>query len=98
MLNEHAEHLDELKPELLAAFMSDITEVSRALKMITRAERVNMAVLGNQESHVHSHLLPRFPADEPLPHKAPWEDPRPRQKLTSVEEKKFVQELGTILC
>ncbi len=85
-LDRHFEQLDEVPKALLAEFMSDIQMTSKAIKCTTGAKRVNVAILGNLDSHVHAHLIPRKPDREPFPTKAPWEDPRPKDGLTSEEE------------
>lgn len=88
-LRDHYDRLEDV-PELTAqAFMKDIQKSSRLLREITGAERVNMAILGNSEAHVHAHLIPRWPARELKPGSSPWDDPRPRETL----EKNLKQDL-----
>jgi diadenosine tetraphosphate (Ap4A) HIT family hydrolase len=81
-LNQHAEQLDELEPELAAAFMQDIQTAGKAIREVTGAERVNLSILGNTVPHLHAHLIPRYPALEEKPGKSPWDDPRPKTELT----------------
>lgn len=83
-LNDHYDHLDEMPSHLLAAFMADVSEASKVLRWSLGADRVNVAVLGNQESHVHAHVIPRKSSD-PRPNHAPWQDPRPRTNLSLPE-------------
>lgn len=80
-LDEHHEDLPELPEQLLQAFLADLKDLSRALRKVTGASRLNFAVLGNAVPHVHWHVVPRHPSAEPEPERSPWEDPRPRAAL-----------------
>lgn len=91
VLREHYEHFDQLPPELATKFMSDVTQAVIAIRKTTGCARVNIAILGNSEPHVHAHLIPRYPSREEFPHDTPWKDPRPeavleeRVKVTLIE-------------
>lgn len=82
-LNEHRDHVDELSEVELTRFMCDIQTATRVLRADEDVVRVNIAILGNQESHVHAHVIPRRPEREPLPSNAPWQDLRPRAALAA---------------
>lgn len=85
-LDRHFDQLDEVPKFLLGEFMFDVQRVCKAIKHTTGAARVNVSILGNVETHVHAHLIPRKPLLEPFPDKAPWEDPRPKGELTAGQE------------
>ncbi len=51
--------LDESDAELLALH-ADMLRAARAVKAMTGAARINMALLANKAPHVHWHLVPRF--------------------------------------
>jgi len=76
VLREHREHLDSLEPNELAAFMGDVQQVSRALRAVTGASRINFAVLGNTVAHLHAHLIPRVRGGDPVPNSSPWDHPQ----------------------
>lgn len=80
-LKPHFEHLDEVPAAIASAFLSDLQAVARELRAVTGSSRVNLAVLGNAEAHVHAHLIPRYSWAEDLPRKSPWDDPRPHYPL-----------------
>ena len=86
VLTDHYEHLDEVPDVLAASFLADVQRTARALRKGLAADRVNVAVLGNAEPHVHAHLVPRWPVKEPRPHKSPWDDPRRRGSLPSQDK------------
>lgn len=92
-LHEHFDDLCALPAPLLAAFMDDLRAVSTAVQRATRAPKVNYAVLGNQERHVHWHVVPRQPEREPRPHHSPWDDPRPLQPLDDAENLRLESEI-----
>jgi diadenosine tetraphosphate (Ap4A) HIT family hydrolase len=89
-MREHFDHLNEVPPMDFVTFMEEIQACVDAIKMATGSERVNVAILGNAESHVHAHLIPRYD-DDPLPNKAPWEDPRPKAKLPVDDEDRLME-------
>lgn len=61
---------------VLVAFMRDVRVAIAALRGFDRVERVNLAILGNRERHVHAHLIPRRPG-EPNVKRAPWDGAGP---------------------
>ena len=72
-LRRHYEHLDELRAETTSMFMADVQKCSRILRKMEGVVRVNVAVLGNKEPHVHAHVIPRY-AGEVNSDRAPWDD------------------------
>lgn len=62
-------------------FMDDVNAGMEAIESVTGAERVNMAILGNTEPHLHAHLIPRVGGGDPVPSRPHWEDPRQRRPL-----------------
>jgi len=83
-LDIHKDNFEELDEETTALFMEDIQKAMRAIKSATGADRVNMAILGNAESHVHAHLIPRYPDSEEFPKSSPWNDKRERAQLDAA--------------
>ena len=56
-----------------AQFLSDMAALGDAVLRVTRALRINYAILGNQEQALHAHVIPRFhdePAQNATTH--PW--------------------------
>ncbi len=80
-----------------AAFTQDMQRAGRAIHDAVGARRMNYAILGNVEPHVHAHLIPRT-ADDPIPNRAPWAHPdevTPLSANTLAElGRKIVQILG----
>ena len=93
VLNEHIEHWEDIPSSLLNAYVADSQKAIKALSAVTNAERVNLAVLGNTDAHVHFHLIPRYPEREELPNKSPWNDPRPQTKLDKDAMKELIAAL-----
>jgi diadenosine tetraphosphate (Ap4A) HIT family hydrolase len=92
-LHTHYEHLEDVPANLLKRFTEEIRLSVRVIKEVTGTERVNVAILGNRDSHVHAHLIPRYPDDEPLPSNSPWDDPRPRAKMAPIDRDHLIVEL-----
>jgi diadenosine tetraphosphate (Ap4A) HIT family hydrolase len=97
-LSPHYEHLEEVPEHLANSFIRDIQSAARTLRKVTGAERVNVAVLGNHDPHVHAHLVPRSPLREPVPDRSPWEDPRPRQRLEAADRTRLIHDLRQALA
>lgn len=94
---DHFDHLSEVPAMKLVTFMEEIQFSVDAIKAATGCHRVNIAILGNAESHVHAHLVPRLPDQEPRPNKAPWEDPRKKEQLSSSEEERLIDAIRSNL-
>lgn len=92
-LHEHYDQIDQVQGVDMVSFMDDVRFAVDAIRRATGCERVNVAILGNEEKHVHAHLVPRYPATEPKPNKAPWEDPRPRGSLPTETEDLLIEEI-----
>jgi diadenosine tetraphosphate (Ap4A) HIT family hydrolase len=96
-LEEHFEHIEDVPEDLANLFMRDIQQLARDMRTALTVDRVNVAILGNQEPHVHAHLIPRSPSAEPLPNKSPWNDPRPKNQLPENERLELISSLTTRL-
>jgi diadenosine tetraphosphate (Ap4A) HIT family hydrolase len=66
-LKRHAVELHDLTEAEGSAYMRDIQKVSRALKTVTGAVKMNYDIHGNAIPHVHTHFYPRQVGD-------PWEN------------------------
>jgi diadenosine tetraphosphate (Ap4A) HIT family hydrolase len=97
MFDDHVEHLEDVSPEQACAFLEDARAAARAIKLTARSPRVNYAVLGNTQPHLHWHLIPRQPRSEPAPQRPPWEDPRPLEPLGADDVTRFLERLRDAL-
>jgi diadenosine tetraphosphate (Ap4A) HIT family hydrolase len=84
-LHDHYEDLSEVELDLLQRFANDVRRAGGAIKAASDADRMNYAVLGNVEPHVHFHLIPRLFAIDPVPRRPPWEHPEPVSLLPPAE-------------
>ena len=75
-------------------FMEDVRISIEAIKAVTGSERVNFAILGNRESHVHAHLIPRYPLVEEFPDCSPWNDTRVKGLLDKDKKEKFLSDVA----
>jgi diadenosine tetraphosphate (Ap4A) HIT family hydrolase len=93
MFNDHVEGLAELEGPVLANWMLDLKASVTAIQKITNARRVNLAILGNAEPHLHAHLIPRIPDNDPIPSQSPWNHPLPVSPLDRIQVKDLVTQL-----
>lgn len=96
-LREHHEHFDEMPPGLAAHLMSAVRLLSCRLRKRLPCDRVNIAILGNAEPHVHAHFVPRVSTQEPAPRRSPWSDPRPCTPLSVTERCRLASDLPDLL-
>lgn len=80
VFHRHEEHLTDLSASEACAFLEDARRAATAVMASGNIARVNYAVLGNTQPHLHMHLIPRR-EDEPDPQRPPWEHPDPARPL-----------------
>jgi diadenosine tetraphosphate (Ap4A) HIT family hydrolase len=97
VFQRHAVDLHDLTEAEGAAYMRDIQKVSRALKAVTGAVKMNYDIHGNVIPHLHTHFYPRRVGD-------PWENgpihgrPVPTPVYTPGEFNEFVARLQEALA
>lgn len=96
-LKDHAEHWDGLNHDLLHKFVDESQIAVGAIRKATGVERVNLAVLGNTDPHIHFHLIPRNPDSEPNPTKSPWNDPRKQEQLLTSDADRLQRAIAGFL-
>jgi len=89
VLKRHVEHFAELDPETTLAFMLDCQKAARAIGAATGAKRMNYAMLGNVEPHLHMHVIPRLVSD-PIPLRTPWEHLEPQTPLPVEQAQRWM--------
>lgn len=97
-LDEHYEDLFDVPTDVLALYLEDLRDLCGAVRAATGVAKINYAVLGNAEPHVHWHVVPRRPGHEPLPDRSPWQDPRPVTPLGGARRTALVAALRLHLC
>lgn len=97
VLDQHAEDLSSLDPKVAQAFLTDVQKCARAIMTTTKAPRMNYAVLGNLEPHLHFHLIPRGQPDDPLPTRPPWEPTIKKSHLPASEIKSLIERISAEL-
>ena len=63
VLKEHYEDYLKIPHGLREAFNEDMAHVSSAVQQAFGADRINYANLGNEVSHQHWHVIPRYKGD-----------------------------------
>lgn len=92
VLESHHEVLHQVDRDVLAAFWRDCATAATAIEAVAGTNRINTAVLGNTERHVHAHLIPRVGSD-PVPTRPIWEDSRDVAPLDGDEVTRLVAAL-----
>lgn len=63
----HIKEMTDLTPQNRAKMMKAVFAVEQALREATKADKINLASLGNKTPHVHWHVIPRFEHDKHFP-------------------------------
>jgi len=71
IFNQHEEDLSNLKEFERKDFWEEAIEVGLTVQKATEADRINYALLGNREYHLHWHVIPRY-INEPNFTTTPW--------------------------
>lgn len=62
----HARELHELPDAGRRAFLDEMCTLARAIHQAFRPQKLNCELLGNQVSHLHWHVFPRYKSDPDL--------------------------------
>ena len=63
LLKDHVTELFDLKDDIRAKFLAEMTVVAEAVAKAFGAEKMNYECLGNGDAHLHWHLFPRVNGD-----------------------------------
>lgn len=63
LLKDHVTELFELKYDIRAKFLAEMTVAAEAVAKAFGAEKMNYECLGNGDAHLHWHLFPRVNGD-----------------------------------
>lgn len=63
----HVKEMTDLPPPQRSRMMKTVFAVEAALRVVTHANKINLASLGNKTPHVHWHVIPRFQTDKHFP-------------------------------
>ena len=96
-LKEHCEDLVDLSTQTVVRMYEDVRRAAAAIRKTTGAQRINYAVLGNVEPHLHFHLIPRAADSDPLPGQPPWNGTLEDEPLTATAIDELVNSLLTFL-
>jgi diadenosine tetraphosphate (Ap4A) HIT family hydrolase len=67
ILKRHAREMSDLTPDERDGLMAVVFAVEEAIRTTMRADKMNLASLGNMTPHVHWHVIPRFRDDRHFP-------------------------------
>lgn len=69
----HSREIHLLPQPVQAGFFSELMIATRVIHKTFKAWKMNHASYGNQDPHVHVHIIPRYESD-PNRHKQPWHE------------------------
>ncbi|KRN97682.1 hypothetical protein IV54_GL001258 [Levilactobacillus paucivorans] len=75
LAKEHVTELHLMDPAVKIQFLKEMSWVSEACAIAFKADKMNIEMLGNGDSHAHWHILPRHNGDTPQPGPIWWVDP-----------------------
>ena len=68
LARDHVRELHELRGPARDAFLRDMVVLGEAVSRVTNAVKINYAMLGNTDPHLHCHVHARY-GDEPEPYR-----------------------------
>jgi diadenosine tetraphosphate (Ap4A) HIT family hydrolase len=71
----HVTELHLMSPDVQLQFLQEMSWVSEACDQAFAADKMNVELLGNGDSHVHWHIFPRHKGDTPQPGPVWWVAP-----------------------
>ena len=92
--NEHVAAMTDLAVADRAHLMDVVYAVERALRMLMKPDRVNLASLGNYVPHLHWHVIPRFMDDPTFPD-AIWAKSRRKGSFRPPPDQAALQQIMT---
>jgi diadenosine tetraphosphate (Ap4A) HIT family hydrolase len=57
---EHKRELYELTPVELSEYMAEVAATARAIAAVFHPDKINYAIFGDEVSHLHVHLAPKY--------------------------------------
>jgi len=85
ILKRHAREMSDLDQAEREGLMAVVFAVEEAIRATMRADKMNLASLGNMTPHVHWHVIPRFRDDRHFPTPV-WAPPR-REAMVPEERR-----------
>lgn len=87
LCKQHVCELHELDPEFRRKYLHEMSVVSEAVFRAFKPKKLNYALLGNLDPHLHWHIIPRH-ADDPEPNKPAWSVDKSLRKSDAVKPSK----------
>ncbi len=84
----HFSELHQLDNNLKNKFLCEMSLVAEAVNRAFKPKKINYAMLGNTDPHMHWHLIPRY-SNDPKPKDTIWNIP---EKIWASEKQKPTQE------
>jgi diadenosine tetraphosphate (Ap4A) HIT family hydrolase len=75
LAKEHVTELHLMSPATKTQFMLEMSWVAEACAKVFHADKMNVEMLGNGDSHAHWHIIPRHNGDTPTPGPIWWVKP-----------------------
>lgn len=101
LCKQDVRELHELNNEFKIKFLEEMSIVSEAVYHSFEPIKLNIELLGNIDSHVHWHIVPRYGTD-PFPHGPAWltddkllrsEEAKPSKDQLEILKSKLLKEL-----
>lgn len=72
VFKRHIVELPDLTEPERREWIEDVARVAAAVREVCRPAKLNYAMLGNEQPHLHAHVIPRYPQDGRWG-RSPWE-------------------------
>ena len=92
LYEEHVTELYHLSPEKRMRFCEEMIEIADALDKAFHPDKMNYELLGNQQAHMHWHLIPRYKNDG-LWGRPAWVQRHEKKRLPNEEYQELIDKI-----
>ena len=93
--------INDLDRPQRANYLCDMAMIGDALLEVTGAYRINYCILGNTDSYLHAHIIPRFLSEpENLRKGLPWSYPKEHVDAAAFDlerDKEFMRQIAAAI-
>jgi len=93
---EHITELYQLSPDKRGEYCEEMIKIANALDKAFRPDKMNYELLGNQQAHMHWHLIPRY-KDDGLWGLPIWVQRHEKKMLADKEYQELIERISPYL-
>lgn len=93
---ENVREIDQLSPQLRQVFIDEVSQLSSIVRSYFKADKINVAALGNVVPQLHVHVVARFVHDHLWP-QGVWQSTQPEVAYTEAALEPLLVDLRNLI-